>query len=42
MVQGDERTNTPGTDSIFVMLHDKIGRIPDDHTVTYTRVVVDV
>ena len=41
MAQGDKRTNTPGTDSIFVMSHSKIGRIPEDHTVTYARVVVD-
>ena len=41
MAQGDKRTSTPGTDSIFVMSHDKIGRIPEDRTVTYARVVVD-
>ena len=36
-----EVAHTPGTDSIFVMSHDKIDRIPEDHTVTYARVVVD-
>ena len=41
MAQGDKRTSTLGTDSIFVMSHDKIGHIPEDRTVTYARVVVD-
>jgi hypothetical protein len=41
MAQGDKHTNTPGTDSIFIMSHDEIGRIPEDRTVTYARVVVD-
>ena len=42
MAQGDKRTNTPGTDSIFVMSHNEIGRIAEDCTVTYARVVVNV
>ena len=41
MAQGDKRTDTPGTDSIFLMSHDEIGHIPENHTVTYARVVVD-
>ena len=41
MAQGDKRTNTPGIDSIFVMSHDEIGRIPEDHMATYARIVVD-
>ena len=42
MAQGNKRTNTPGTDSICVISHDKIGHIPEDRTVTYAKVVVDV
>ena len=41
MAQCDELTRTPGTNLIFVMSHDKIGRIPKDRTVTYARIVVD-
>ena len=41
LAQGDAATNTPGTDSIFVMTHAQIPRIPYDRTVTYTRIVVD-
>jgi hypothetical protein len=41
LAQGDAATNTPGTDSIFVMTHAEILRIPNDRTVTYTRIVVD-
>ncbi len=41
LAQGDAATNTPGTDSIFVMTHEQILRIPYDRTVTYTRIVVD-
>ena len=41
LAQGDNVTNTPGTDSIFVMTHEQILRIPHDRTVTYTRIVVD-
>ena len=41
LAQGDDVTNTPGTDSIFVLTHDQILHIPRDRTVTYTRIVVD-
>jgi len=41
LAQGNNVTNTPGTDSIFVMTHKQIQRIPNDRTVTYTRIVVD-
>ena len=41
MAQGNELTQTPGTNLIFVMSHDKISRIPKDRTVTYTRIVVN-
>jgi hypothetical protein len=41
LVQGDNVTNTPGTDSIFVMTHEQIRRIPHDRMVTYTQIVVD-
>ncbi len=41
LAQGDEVTNTKGTDSIFVMTHEQIQAIPNDRTITYTRIVVD-
>jgi hypothetical protein len=41
LAQGNNITNTPGTDSIFVMTHEQIRRIPHDRTVTYTRIVVN-
>ena len=39
--QGDNKKNTPGTNSIFVLSHEEIRRIPRDRTITYARVVVD-
>ena len=39
--QGDKKTDTPGTDSIFVLTHDEIKKISRDRTITYARVVVD-
>ncbi len=39
--QGDTATNTPGTDTIFVLTHDQIKQIPRDCTVTYTQIVVN-
>lgn len=41
LAQGDNNTNTPGTDSIFVLTHEEIQRIPHDRTITYARIVVD-
>jgi hypothetical protein len=39
--QGDEKTGTPGTDSIFVLTHKEIKKIPKDRTVTYMPEVVN-
>ena len=36
LAQGDTGTNTPGTNSIFVLTHEAIRNIPRDQTVTYT------
>ena len=33
--------NTPGTNTVFFMTHDKITAIPKDRVVTYARIVVD-
>ncbi len=41
MAQGDNKTGQKGTNSIFVMTHNEIKRIPPNRTVTYARVVVD-
>ena len=41
MAQGDNKTGQNGTNSIFVMTHDDIARIPPNQTATYARVVVD-
>ena len=41
MVQGDNKTGTRGTGSIFVVSHAKIANIPADRVVTYCRLVVD-
>ena len=41
MAQGDKKTGTKGTDSIFVMTHEQIKNIPCDHVVTYARLVVN-
>ena len=41
MAQGDSKTNTPGTDSIFIMTQDEIRHIPSNRVVTYARLVVD-
>jgi hypothetical protein len=41
LAQGDNATNTPGTNSIVVLTHDQIQNIPKDRTVTYTTIVVD-
>ena len=41
MAQGDDKTCQKGTNSIFVMTHDKIKHIPKNQTVTYACVVVD-
>jgi hypothetical protein len=41
MAQGDNKTGQKATNSIFVMSHDKIKKIPTNQTVTYARVVVN-
>ena len=41
MALGDDKTNTPGTFSIFLMTHNKIRHIPQYRVVTYARLVVD-
>ena len=41
MAQGDKKTGTKGTNSIFVMTHEQIKNIPRDCVVTYARLVVD-
>jgi hypothetical protein len=41
LAQGDNKTGTAGTDSIFIIERDEIANIPKDRTVTYARVVVD-
>jgi hypothetical protein len=41
MAQGDEKMGQKCTNSIFVMTHNEIKRIPSDRTVMYARVVVN-
>ncbi len=41
MAQGDNKMGQKGTNSIFVMTHDEIRRIPKNQTVTYARVIVN-
>jgi hypothetical protein len=41
LAQGDNKTGTKGTDSIFVMSHEEILKIPKDRVVTYARIVVN-
>ena len=41
MAQGDKKTGTKGTNSIFVMTHEQIKNIPRNRVVTYARLVVD-
>ena len=41
MAQGDLKTGHKGTNSIFIMTHDKILHIPQNQTVTCAWVVVN-
>jgi hypothetical protein len=41
LAQGDNKTGTIGTNSLFVMTHEQIKQIPRDRTITYGRIVVD-
>ena len=40
MAQGDNKTGTKGTESLFVMTVYEIGNIPKDRTVSYASMVV--
>ena len=42
MAQGDNKTGTKGTNSIFVTTHNKIVHIPNDRVLTDCRLVVDL
>jgi hypothetical protein len=41
MAQGNKKTGQKGTNSIFVMTHDDVKRIPKNQTVTYACVSVN-
>jgi hypothetical protein len=41
MAQGDNETGQKGTNSIFIMTHNEVKRIPKNQTVMYARVVVN-
>jgi hypothetical protein len=41
MAQGNQKTGQKGTNSIFVMTHNKISRIPKWQTITYVCIVID-
>jgi len=41
LTQGDNKTGSLGTNSLFVMTHEQIKQIPRDRTITYRRIVVD-
>jgi hypothetical protein len=41
MMQGNQKPGQKGTNSIFVLTHNKISCIPKGQTVTYARAVVD-
>ena len=41
LAQGDHKIGTKGTNSLFVLDHRKIKRIPADRTVTYANILVD-
>ena len=41
LAQGDALTGEKGTNTVFVLSHDKIKQIPKDRTVTHSRIVVD-
>ena len=39
--QGNKKTGTKGTNSIFIMVYDEIRNIQWDRVITYARLVVD-
>ncbi len=41
MAQGNKKTGQKGMNSIFVMTHVEIAKIPKNQTVTYAQVIVD-
>ena len=41
LAQGDTKTGTKGTNTIFFLTHSEIHQIPKDRKVTYLKVVVD-
>jgi hypothetical protein len=41
MAQSDKKTGQKGMNSIFVMTHDEIKKIPKNQTVTYAHVIVN-
>ena len=41
LTQGDNKTRIKGTDSLIVLNHDEIRKIPTYRTVTYANIVVD-
>ena len=41
LAQGNNKTGSVGTNSLFVMTHEQIRQIPKDRTITYGRIVVD-
>ena len=41
LAQGDDLTGEKGSNTVFVLTHDEIARIPKEKTVTYARVVPD-
>ena len=41
LAQGDRRTGTKGTNTVFILGHDEIKNIPKDRVVTYGRIVID-
>jgi hypothetical protein len=41
MAQGNDKTGQKGTNSIFVMTHNELKRIPKNQTVTYAHIIVN-
>ena len=41
LAQGDAKTTTPGTDTIFFLNHNQIAAISKDRLITYARIIVD-
>ena len=41
MAQGNDLTNTPGTNTLFVLGHEQIKNISSDRTVTYAKIIVN-